>query len=202
MRKLIMFALLPVVCAFGQAGDSALATALQASYAAEAKGDYPAAIKPLADLGPADSAHYIAQLRLGWLHYCTKNWNESIPHYFKAVQQAPNAIEPLLGLMLPQQAAGKNDEALRTAQMVLRLDPNNYTALSRTAWLLYLAKDYRGAAATYRKLVAWYPADSEMLLGLGYSLKLAGQTQEAAQHFRTVLLLSPNNTRALEGLNK
>ncbi|MBI5397741.1 MAG: tetratricopeptide repeat protein [Verrucomicrobia bacterium] len=207
MRKMTLhataqLALLTATGAVGQAQDANLASALQTSYEAEAKGDYPAAIKPLEGVGAANKANYITQLRLGWLYYCSKDWSKSTTHYNTAIELAPFAIEPLLGLMLPQMAAGKNDDALRTAQLAVRLDPNNYTALSRTAWLAYLRQDYRAATSTYRKLVALYPTDTEMLLGLGFSLKLSGNAPEAMQYFRTVLLLSPNNPRAKQGLGE
>lgn len=196
----IALLILPAIGAVGQNQGASLADALKTSYEAEAKGDYAAATKPL--VTSAAGGNYVAQLRLGWLGYCSKDWTESITRYKQAAQLAPFAIEPLLGLMLPQQAAGKNDDAIHTAQTILRQDPNNYTALSRTAWLLYLKRDYKQAAITYRKLVNLYPTDTEMLLGLGFSLKFAGDRKEAAQHFNTVLLLSPNNSRALEGLRE
>lgn len=198
MLGIIASLLLLAACAVSHAQEGALATALKASYEAEVQQDYRAAIRAL--VIPAAASSYIAQLRLGWLGYCAKEWNESISHYSQAVQLAPFAIEPLLGLMLPQMAAGKNDDAIHTAQIVLRQDPNNYTAISRAAWLLYLRRDYKQAAIMYRKLVNLYPTDTEMLLGLGFSLKFAGDKKESAQYFNTVLLLSPNNARALEGL--
>lgn len=43
--------------------------ALKASYAAEATGDYQAAIKALTSVGANANSSYIAQLRLGWLNY-------------------------------------------------------------------------------------------------------------------------------------
>jgi tetratricopeptide (TPR) repeat protein len=185
-------------CAFGQGASAG--GALQDSYDAEKNQDYPGAIKPLEKLGAEGSANYIVQLRLGWLHYCAKNWSESIAYYGRASQLSPQSVEPLLGLMLPQMAAGKNDDALRTAQTIIREDPGNYTAISRMAWLLYSRKDYSAAVSAYRKLVTFYPTDTEMLLGLGWALRLSGHASEAAKQFQTVLLLSPGNTRALEGL--
>ena len=70
------------------------------------------------------------------------------------------------------------------------------------AWIQYCQRDYRRAAAYYRQLVALYPSDTEMLLGLGFSLKFMGQASEAAACFNKVLLLSPDNTRAYEGLGR
>jgi len=191
--------LLPVAGAVGQVHESALSTALKSSYEAEAQQDYKASIKALVVHEAAGS--YIAQLRLGWLGYCSGDWSESISHYKQAVQLAPFAVEPLLGQMISQQAAGSNDDAIRTAQAVLRLDPANYTAISRTAWMLYLKRDFKQAASAYRKLVSLYPTDTEMLLGLGFSLKSAGEKNASVPYFRTVLLLSPNNARALAGLD-
>jgi len=197
---LVVLFLIPALCIVSQAQDAALATALKTSYAAEAKGDYQAAIKPLTALGTSAASSYIAQLRLGWLNYCSKDWQQSVTFYGNASQLATFAIEPLLGLMQAQQAAGKNDDAINTAQIVLRHDPNNYTATSHAAWMLYQKADYKQAATMYHKLVNLYPSDTEMLLGLGFALKLAGDKKESMQYFNTVLLLSPNNARALEGL--
>jgi tetratricopeptide (TPR) repeat protein len=205
MRPIKIMVMLPVWLLLtasrdGHAQTNALAAALKTSYAAEATANYPAAIKPLADLGAAGNASYIVQLRLGWLNYCATNLTESITHYGKASRLVPFAVEPLVGMMTAQQADGKTDDALRTGQVALREDPGNYTVLSRMAWLFYSKKDYRQAATIYRKVINLYPSDTEMLLGLGYSLQLAGDTAAAAEQFRTVLLLSPGNARATAGL--
>lgn len=201
MRKTILLVLawLAIGGTWSRAEES-VTTAWKASLEAEAQTDYAAALKPLTALGNGTATNYYLQVRLGWLHYNAKNYTESIAAYGKASRLMPFAIEPLLGLLLAQQAAGKTDDALRTAQVALHEDPNNYTALSHTAWLLYLKHDYRAAATTYRKLVALYPTDTEMLLGLGYALKFTGDTKEAAQCFRTVLFLNPSNDRAKEAL--
>ena len=177
-----------------------LAIALQASYDSEKEKDYPKAIEPLEKLGAAANAEYIVQLRLGWLQYCNKQYEASISRYKKAAQLATGAVEPLLGLMTVQMAALKNENALWTGQSVLARDPSNYTALSRMAWLSYLAQEYRKSISIYRKLVTLYPTDKEMLLGLGYALKKSGDAKEGDACFQKVLLLSPDNTRAQEGL--
>lgn len=174
--------------------------ALKVSYAAEAKGDYQAAIKALTALGSSANSAYIAQLRLGWLNTCAKEYQQSASYYKKAVQLAPLAIEPLLGQMLAQQLAENTEEAMRTGNAILRRDPNNYTAISRLAWMYYMKRDYKQAALLYRKLVGLYPSDTEMLLGLGFALKYSGEKKDADRQFNTVLLLSPDNARALEGL--
>ncbi|OGR46912.1 MAG: hypothetical protein A2X37_00355 [Elusimicrobia bacterium GWA2_66_18] len=177
------------------AGDMPAGRAAQfaASYKQEAEGDLRAAIHSLEELEAAD---YFVHLRLGWLNYRGETWNDSVSHYRKASKLAPQAVEPLLGLMLPLQAAGRFDEAIGAGQSILRLDPGNYTALSRMAWMRYSRKDYKKSASLYMRLVERYPADVEMLLGLGWSLTLDGRKKEASQIFQRVLLLSPGNPRA------
>ena len=185
---------------YAQISTDPVEVALKASYAAEAKSDYQAAIKTLTSVGSSASSSYIVQLRLGWLNYCAKEYQQSATYYKKAVQLAPLAIEPLLGQMLAQQLSENTDEAMRTGNAILRRDPNNYTANSRLAWMYYAKRDYKQAAIQYRKLVGLYPTDTEMLLGLGFALKYSGENKDADKQFNTVLLLSPDNARALEGL--
>jgi len=194
----VLSLLLPYRPALAQ--NASLATALKVSYKAETDGDYAAAMKPLTALGGNGDMSYLVQLRLGWLNYCSTNHTESITRYGNAARLMPASLEPLLGMLNAQQAAGKTDDAFRTAQVILRYDSNNYTALSHSAWLLYLKQDYRQAATIYRKLAMQYPTDTEMLIGLGYSLKRNGDTSEATKCFHTILLLSPDNARAQAGL--
>jgi tetratricopeptide (TPR) repeat protein len=185
---------------YAQISTDPVEVALKASYAAEATGDYQAAIKALTSVGASANSSYIAQLRLGWLNYCAKEYQQSATYYKKAVQLAPLAIEPLLGQMLAQQLSENTEEAMRTGNAILRRDPNNYTANSRLAWMYYVKRDHKQAAILYRKLVGLYPTDTEMLLGLGFALKYSGEKKDADKQFNTVLLLSPDNARALEGL--
>ncbi|MBI4676502.1 MAG: tetratricopeptide repeat protein [Elusimicrobia bacterium] len=167
------------------------------SYGQEARGDILGAIRSIEGLGEDD---YLVQLRLGWLHYRLEAFKTSADFYAKAARLAPEAVEPLLGMMLPLQAAGFVGTAIQAGNSVLELDPGNYTALSRLASIHYSRKDYGQAASLYGRLTRLYPTDTEMLLGLGWSLKLRGDKAEAAVIFRRVLVLGPDNPRALAGL--
>lgn len=196
----ITMALVTSLTGYAQISTDPVEVALKASYAAEATGDYQAAIKALTSVGASANSSYIAQLRLGWLNYCAKEYQQSATYYKKAVQLAPLAIEPLLGQMLAQQLSENTEEAMRTGNAILRRDPNNYTATSRLAWMYFVKRDYKQSSILYRKLVGLYPTDTEMLLGLGFALKYSGEKKDADKQFNTVLLLSPDNSRALEGL--
>ncbi|MBI5884422.1 MAG: hypothetical protein HZB91_15105 [Elusimicrobia bacterium] len=167
------------------------------SYGLEARRDLRGAIRAIEDLGEDD---YLVELRLGWLNYRNEAYKTSADHYSRAARLALDAVEPLLGMMLPLQAAGLIDAALRAGNSALKLDPCNYTALSRMAGIRYSRKEYDLAASLYRRLTRLYPTDTEMLLGLGWSLKLHGDKAAGSAVFRKVLVLSPGNPRALAGL--
>lgn len=189
-----------VLVAAAARGATTPADVYKASIQAETASDFPGAIQAMEKIGPTGANDYYVQMRLGWLRYRAQQWKESQANYRKAAQIAPQALEAPLGLMLAQMGAKQNDDALRTGQSILARDPNHYTALARTAWLYYLKGDFRQAITRYRKLTSLYPCDTEMLLGLGYALKLSGDIRGAAECFHRVLLLSPDNERAQKGL--
>ena len=109
------------------------------SYGLEARRDLRGAIRAIEDLEEDD---YLVELRLGWLNYRNEAFKTSADHYSRAARLALGAVEPLLGMMLPLQAAGLIDAALQAGNSALRLDPCNYTALSRMAGIHYSRKDY------------------------------------------------------------
>lgn len=180
--------------------DLDMTNAIAESYTYEAAGDLASSIQSLLNLSVKGSNTYFVQLRLGWLYYSSQEWKRSELCYDRACQLAPDAIEPLLGIMLPLQAKGDFDRAIKAGLAVIKKDPCNYTALSRMAWMHYSWKEYQQAAGLYRKLAELYPTDTEMLLGLGYSCLLQGDKRNAASCFRQVLLLAPNSERALAGI--
>ncbi len=189
-----------VIAVAAARGATPQADAFKTSIQAETASDFAGAIQAMEKIGPAGANDYFVQVRLGWLHYCAQQWKESQANYRKAAQLAPQSLEAPLGLMLAQMGAKQNDDALRTGQSILARDPNHYAALSRTAWIYYLKGDFRQAITRYRKLSSQYPCDTEMLLGLGYALKLSGDVRGAAECFHRVLMLSPDNERAKKGL--
>ena len=86
--------------------DLDMTNGIHESYACETAGDLASAIQSLQDMGTRGSNTCVVQLRLGWLYYCTQEWKRSEACYERACQLAPEAIEPLLGMMLPLQAKG------------------------------------------------------------------------------------------------
>ena len=169
------------------------------SYALEAKGEYEAALRALQDL-PKTKQTYVFRLRSGWLLYLAGREFDAMEEYRRAVTLAPDAVEPLLGLMLPQMALKLWLDTRATGKLVLALDPHNYTAHARMAWASYSLGRYDEAAEHYRHNLELYPSDLEMRAGVGYCLLQNGDKARAAAEFREVLEVAPEHASAQAGL--
>ena len=174
----------------------------QMSYELEAAGKYRAASDALARVPRNQRNSYIFHLRNAWLLYMAQDYNASIGSYQKAIKASPSAIEPKLGVMLPQMALRRWVDVEKTARQVLKVDPLNYLAQSRLAYALYNLGRYKDAEAHYSKLHTLYPGDVDMAAGLAWAiLKQGNRNDEAAATFRTILLIAPKHASALEGLS-
>jgi tetratricopeptide (TPR) repeat protein len=172
----------------------------QRSYELEATGGYRTALSTLDQLPGSEKGAYTYLLRRGWLLYLDGQLDASLRAYDQAVAAEPEAIEPLLGRMLPLLAARRWADAEATGQQVLARDPRSYLGRSRTAWATYNLGRNDAAAALYRGLVADYPADVEMRAGLGWALLGQGKKADAAKAFEAVLRVAPKHASAREGL--
>jgi tetratricopeptide (TPR) repeat protein len=173
---------------------------LKLSYQLEYEKKYQDAFKAVQKLADSDSHHYLAHLRTAYLAYVLGNSAVSSKYYQKAMVIAPDAIEPALGLMLPQLAMGNYTQVEMTAKAIFNKDPKNYTARSRLAWSYYLGARYSDAAKIYEDIVKDYPSDTEMMLGLANSLLAQKKKPEALKYYQMMDVILPGDLRAAEGI--
>lgn len=64
----------------------------------------------------------------------------------------------------------------------------------------YGRKEYAVAEAEFRQALKVQPKSTEALIGLGATLAMLENDEEAASSFQTAISLSPNNARAWRGL--
>ena len=172
------------------------------SYELEARGDYAGALRSLEKMSNSAKSGYVYHLRKGWLLYLGAQHEKSVDAYKKAISEEPKAVEPLVGLMLPQMALRRWSDAVSTGEKALKIDDRNYLAASRLAWSLYNLGRYSEAASYYRQMVELYPSDVEMKAGLAWSLLEQGQTTAAKNYFEDVLDVAPNHSSALQGIRQ
>lgn len=195
ITALALLLLLPAAPAAAVPGDR-----YQESYELEARGQVNEALKALLKLPDREKTTYFYLLREAWLRYLNKDLKLSAAGYKKAAAASPRAIEPLLGLMLPQLALRAWKDAATTARKVLRMDSKNYLARTRLAWALYNLGRHEEARRLYAKILESYPSDLSMQTGLGWSLLKLGKKPEAKRVFMNVIRRSPKNSSAREGL--
>ncbi len=149
---------------------------------------------------PSHARGYTWELRRGWLLYLEGEYDLAIGAYQAAVHAEPRAVEPRLGLLLPQLQARKWVDAEATARAVSRLDADNVIATSRLAWALYNLGRYDEAEQRYLAALAAYPADVDSRAGVGWSLLMQGRVDEARATFRQVLDVAPQHVAAGDGM--
>jgi tetratricopeptide (TPR) repeat protein len=173
--------------------------AWQRSYDLESQGGYEDALTALYAV-PTQARSYTWELRRGWLLYLDGEHDLAVGAYQAAVRAQPSAVEPRLGLLLPQLADRRWKDAEATARSVLRLDADNATATGRLAWALYNLGRYAEAERQYHAALRAYPADVDLRAGLGWSQLMQDRAAEARATFQEVLDIAPEHRVAGEGM--
>jgi tetratricopeptide (TPR) repeat protein len=198
LKYLITIVLLYIAAnSVGQYNEKVL-KAFENSYVAEKGGDFKKAATYLKDSYQDDS--YEFNLRLGWLAYKAGLFDESKNYYRKALTLLPYSEEAKFGLILPLAAKGEWNEVIRLYNQILENNPGNSVALYRLGLIHYDRKDWSQAYKCFQKVVDLYPFGYDGLLLLAWTNLQQGKTREAKILFNKVILWSPGDKSALEGL--
>lgn len=181
-----------------QDNDKVIA-AFSKSYELETAGEYAKAINAVKEVYSEQS--YEINLRLGWLYYYSGLFTESLTYYQKAILLMPMSIEAKFGHTLPASALGNWDQVKKQYEDVLIIDPKNSKANYKLGMIYYGRKEYQKAQKCFSAVVNLYPFDYDSLLMLAWSDYFLGQLKEAKVLFNKVLLYSPLDASAKEGLS-
>jgi tetratricopeptide (TPR) repeat protein len=182
-----------------KAQDNAMGEAFTQSYYYEKVGNYSSAIASLKKV--YDATSYEVNLRLGWLHYNAGLYKESMTYYQTAINLMPVSIEARLGYVYPAAAFGNMTEVINQYTKILEIDPQNSTANYRMGYIYYDKKDYATAYKYFEKVVNLYPFGYDGLLMFAWTNFQLGKTREAQVLFNKVLLTSPGDKSATQGLS-
>lgn len=206
-RKIIQRFLSPIIVSaivIGSTGISAfsqneiIAEAFAQSYSYEMKGEYSKAISAVKAV--YDVKSYEINLRLGWLHYAAGLFTESQAYYQKAMDLMPYSIEAKLGYVYPASALGNWEQVTTQYKKILETDPQNSTVNYRLGLIYYGKKEYQTAFRHFEKVVNLYPFGYDALIMFAWTNYFLAKTKEAKILFNKVLLVSPSDASALEGL--
>ena len=178
--------------------QKAILGAFSKSYALETVKKYNEAIDMLKSLNA--SQNYAVQLRLGWLLYTAKRYEESVAAYKKAAEIMPASVEPLLAILNPLATQKKWDEVEKNNLNILKIDPKNSLTNFRLGQIYYNKKEYAKAEKYFSTALNLYPFDYDSMLMSGWNYYNLGKYSEAKELFYRVLLYSPFDKSATEGL--
>lgn len=200
MKTSILFFVLGVVVILPEANaQDRVQTAFSQSIESETKGDYRKAISIMKEV--YDEKSYEMNLRLGWLNYQSGLYVESARFYEKSMTLLPYSIEAKLGYVLPASALGNWDNVITQYKKILEIDPQNTMVNYRMGLIDYNNKRYAGAYKYFEKVINLYPADHDSLLMFAWTNFQLGKSREAKVLFSKVLLLTPKDSSALDGMS-
>ncbi len=200
LKKIIVVTLFMGSLAYGVAqSQQQLRDAFSKSYTFEKNEKYGDAIKALTTY--YDPKSYEMNLRLGWLQYKNKSYEQSISYYQKAITLMPVATEPLWGIVYPYSSLEQWTKVEQTYKSILKLDPKNEVAHYRLGLIYYYRKKYIEAKKYFDVALNLSPFNYHYLLISGWNCYFLGRYSEAKVLFNKVLLYSPEDKSALEGLS-
>ena len=196
---LILLSSLTVLAQTNSADEKLLA--FKNSIEKESIGQYSDAILELINIYDKYNDEYVINLRLGWLYYLNKDYDNSIKYYNKALQISNSeSIEAYLGLTLPYSSKENWDNVQKIYEDILNRDEYNYTANLRLGQIYLNTQNYLNAKVYLSKVHELYPGDYESNLSLGWTLYYLGDKSAARKLFINALSLNPGDQSALEGL--
>ena len=162
------------------------------SYNYEQAGNYKDAIKSLSPLYRKYPKGYTLNLRLGWLFYLDKKYNNSIEYYKKASLINTSSLEAKFGLIRVYLVTYAYEKAQNLSSEILKNDHYNYYANLYIIESLLAQKKYEIAIQISQKMLALYPTDTVFLqeLFIGYK-KTKSPYRDTIK--KSILILDPNN---------
>ncbi len=172
--------------------------AFKSSYVLESKGQYKKAVDVVKGVYSENS--YEINMRLAWLSYQSGLFTQSAAYYQKAIKLMPYSEEAKFGLIYPKAALAKWKEIETIYLSILKISPNNTIANYRLGLIYYGRKNYVAAYKLFKKVVDLYPFKYDALLMYAWTNLQLGKSSAAKILFNKVLLLSPSDKSANEGL--
>jgi tetratricopeptide (TPR) repeat protein len=202
LSKVILAGLLMLIINPGASiaqNQQQLRDAFSSSISYESSQRYSEAISAL--MGVYSTRSYEINLRLGWLHYLDRNYSESISYYKRSIEIMPVASEPLWGIINPYSAIEDWVNVERTYKSLIKLDPKNSKAHYYLGLIYYNRKNYTEAKKFFDVVLNLFPFDYGALLMSAWTNFFLGNFSDARVLFNKVLLYSPDDKSAIEGLS-
>jgi len=118
----------------------------------------------------------------------------------RAVDRAPDFTAACADLVTVQMTMEKYDQAVTSAERLLRLDSDGAMSHLMLANACAMAGRHEDALAEYGKVIAKLPGHPGALSGMGHMLKTMGRQDESIAAYRECIRKNPEHTEAWWGL--
>lgn len=155
--------------------------------------DALALIEPFANRQPVNE---FAILRSAWLLHLQGKYAEAEKRYQRAAEVNPRSLEAKLGMMLPQMALYRWNDAIQSGRKVLADSPWNYTAHVRIMISEEALSRWEDLAKHAAEVSARYPADATVLVYWARAEAALKRTRKAKELYGQVLERVPGHIEA------
>jgi len=172
------------------------------SYNYEKIADYKDAIKVLIPIYKKYPKGYTLNLRLGYLFYMNKKYENAIKYYKQASLSLPYSFEPKLGMMRVYLTTGEYDKVIQIGYSLMKINYYDYYVNLYTLQALVYKKNYKDALTIANKMLTIYPTNITYLVNLAKIYEITNPKYAKEIYTKSILILDPNNVSAKIFLNK
>ncbi|MBI4989535.1 MAG: hypothetical protein HZC23_12010 [Rhodocyclales bacterium] len=155
--------------------------------------DALALVEPFANRQPVNE---FAIMRSAWLLHLQGRYAEAEKRYLRAAEVNPRSLEAKLGVMLPQMALYRWNDAIQSGRKVLADNPWNYTAHARIMLSEEALSRWEDLAKHAAEVSARYPTDATLLVYWARAEAALKRTRKAKELYAQVLERVPGHIEA------
>ncbi|MEX2125567.1 MAG: sulfotransferase [Woeseia sp.] len=143
-----------------------------------------------------DPDHVEAARLLAGIASLNKRFHEAEVFLLHATTLAPNYGRAWVDLVDAQREQEKYDEATRSAEQLLALEPDKPESHMVYAGVVGVAGRHEEAVAAYRRTLELAPQKAAAMCGMAHHLKTLGEQQEAIAQYRACIAAKPTHAEA------
>ena len=166
------------------------------SYRLEYVGKYADALSLIEPIANRQPVNEFAIMRTAWLLHLQGKYAESEKRYLRAAEVNPRSLEARLGLMLPQMALYRWNDAIQSGKKVLAESPWNYTAHVRIMVCEEALSRWEDLSKHAAEVSVRYPADATLLVYWARAEAALKRSRKAKELYAQVLERVPGHIEA------
>jgi tetratricopeptide (TPR) repeat protein len=143
-----------------------------------------------------DPDHVEAARLLAGIASLNKRFREAEVFLLRATSLAPNYVRAWVDLVDAQREQEKYDEATKSAEQLLALEPDKPESHMVYAGIVGVAGRHEEAVAAYRRTLELAPQKAAAMCGMAHHLKTLGERQEAIAQYRACIAARPDHAEA------